>query len=184
MKRIIGISGTFASGKDTLAEWLETKGFYHVSTSNMVRAGSQDKYGSTDRKHLFFYANETRESEGAGVFLERALEQAEDYDNVVISGIRSIGEVEALKSAGGELVFMDAPIELRYKRAYSRGRDEADKSFETFKASEQVELHKPEESKTDQNIGAMKRHADIILENDDNIDSFYAEAAKALKLDD
>ena len=79
---------------------------------------------------------------------------------------------------------MDAPIELRYKRAYSRGRDEADKSFETFKASEQVELHKPEESKTDQNIGAMKRHADIILENDDNIDSFYAEAAKALKLDD
>ena len=184
VRRLLGIAGTFASGKDTLAEWLETKGFYHVSTSNMVRAGSQDKYGSTDRKHLHVYANETREAEGAGIFLDRALMQAVDYDNVVISGIRSIGEVEALKAAGGKLIFMDAPIEIRYKRAFSRGRDEADVSFDSFKASEEKELHKPEELKTDQNIGAMKRHADIILENDDNIDSFYADAAKALELDD
>jgi len=177
---IIGLAGTFASGKDTLAEWIEQHGFYHVSTSDMVREGCQENYGSTDRRHLYVYANETRAKDGAGIFVKRALEQSSAKEKVVITGIRSIGEVEELHAEGGRLIFVDAPIGLRYERAFSRARDEEVESFEKFKASEEKELHRPIHNKTEQNIGAIKDLADTILINDSDLDSFFANATEVL----
>jgi len=179
---IIGLAGTFASGKDTLADWVEQHGFYHVSTSDMVREGCQQEYGSTDRKDLYEYANETRSKEGAGIFVQKALEQAKDQKKVVITGIRSIGEVEVLQAAGGKLIFVDAPIELRYERAFKRGRDEEIESFEKFKASEEKELHRPTQNKTEQNIGAIKDMADTVLINDSDLNTFFTEAAQTLEI--
>lgn len=177
---IIGLAGTFASGKDTLADWIEQHGFYHVSTSDMVREGCKEKYGSTDRKHLYEYANETRSKDGAGIFVKRAIEESKGKDKVVITGIRSIGEVEELHAEGGRLIFVDAPIELRYERAFSRGRDEEVESFEKFKASEEKELHRPIHNKTEQNIGAIKDLADTILINDSDLETFFEKATTVL----
>lgn len=180
MRQLIGLAGTFASGKDTLAEWIEQHGFYHVSTSDMVREGCKTKYGSTDRKYLYMYANETRGKDGAGIFVKRAIEESSGKEKVVITGIRSIGEVEELHAADGRLIFVDAPIELRYKRAFSRGRDEEIESFEKFKASEEKELRRPSDNKTEQNIGAIKDLADTILINDSDLETFFAEAKTEL----
>ena len=179
---IYGLAGTFASGKDTLAEWLEHNGFFHVSTSDIVRDGAQDKYGSTDRKFLFEYANETRQKDGAGVLVDMALGMAIGNSQVAISGIRSVGEVESLKAAGGILVFVDAPINIRYERAHKRGRDEETVSFEAFKASEEKELNKPKDSsKAKQNIGVVREMADVLLINDADLGTFFAEATAILR---
>ena len=179
---LYGLSGTFASGKDTLAEWLEHNGFTHVSTSDIVREGAQKEYNSTDRKYLFEYANKIRKELGAGIFVEQALAQTIALDKVVISGIRSVGEVEALKEAGGVLVFVDAPVELRYERAHKRARDEEVESLESFKKSEQKELSKSPDNKDEQNIGAVGNLADITLQNDADLGTFFAEASASLKL--
>lgn len=182
MRTIIGLAGTFASGKDTLAEWIEQHGFYHVSTSDMVREGCKQKYGSTDRKHLYEYANITRTQQGAGIFVQRALDESKGRSKVIITGIRSIGEVEALHAAGGRLVFVDALIDIRYERAHKRGRDEADDSLESFKKSEEKELHRPIHNKTEQNIGAVRNMADEIIVNDSDLDTLFL-AAKAYLID-
>ena len=179
---IYGVAGTFASGKDTLAEWLEHNGYTHVSTSDIVREGAKKEFDSTDRKYLFEYANKLRNEAGGGILVEQALAQTIGLDRVVISGIRSVGEAEALKEAGGQLVFVDAPVEIRHKRAFKRGRDAADVSLESFKKSEQKELSKPAENKVEQNIGAVRDMADIMLENDADLGTFFAEATALLKL--
>ncbi len=179
---IYGIAGTFASGKDTLAEWLEHNGFTHVSTSDLVRGGAEKEYGSTDRKRLYEYGNKLRLEAGGGIFVEQALAQTMGLDKVAISGIRSVGEVEALKQAGGVLVFVDAPVELRYERAHKRGRDEDDKNLENFKKSEAKELNKPASNETEQNIGAVREMADVTILNDDTLGTFLAEATALLKL--
>lgn len=53
---IIGLAGTFASGKDTVAHKLvEDFGYTHVSTGDMVRRVAQEKYGSIERPVLLLH---------------------------------------------------------------------------------------------------------------------------------
>ena len=88
---IVGLAGTFASGKDTLARDLVKRGHYvHFSTSDMVRAEASRLYGSTERPVLARTADELRHRDGAGVFAARALEMA-GVRPVIVSGIRSLG---------------------------------------------------------------------------------------------
>lgn len=185
---IIGLAGTFASGKDTLAKHLEAKhGFMHVSTGDLLREETKRLYGSTDRAILQKYSNELRRTRGAGVLIGIALEHYQKQHDLfpgglIASGIRSTGEAEAIHAAGGTVVFVDAPIELRYERAFKRQRDADVKSFEDFKKSEEYELSKPAENKTDHNIGGIRQMADVELENAENLADFLRTGERVLKL--
>ena len=190
---IIGLAGTFASGKDTLAHYLVTEfGYLHVSTSDMVRQEAMKAHGSIERPVLHETANELRHTRGAGVFAELAitlfkakLESGNDYKGMVVSGLRSLGEANIIKAAGGTLVFVDAPIETRYKRMISRKRDDETKlTLEEFTAQEARELTVEDESDDAAfNISGIKAMSDIVLENGDSLDIFIASAVQALKLD-
>lgn len=183
---IIGLSGTFASGKDTLANHLVVnKNFLHVSTSDMIRAVAEAKYGDIERPTLFKTANETREERGPGVFAELALEKYEEdksiYTGVVISGVRSLGEVEAIKAAGGRIVFVDSPMEIRYERVKTRHRsNEENLSFEEFKKSEEQEELAVHDNPYVQDLTGVKERADILLTNSGDIDAYLADADQKL----
>lgn len=184
--RIIGLAGTFASGKDTLAGMLEGWGFVHVSTSDIVRKFSSKEYGNTDRQSLVRAGNQLR-AENSGDFLARtAFEQAKavfvENDNigVVISGLRSVAEAKYLHSIGAELVFVDAPIELRYQRAVKRSRDVEVKSFESFRDAEVLESQNTDVNT--QNIQAIKKISDVIIINDDDLQAFENNARISLNL--
>jgi dephospho-CoA kinase len=185
---IVGLAGTFASGKDTLAHHLvNTHDYLHVSTGDMIRAVATERYGNTKRSTLHKTANELRASRGSGVLVELALEgfekRKEVYKGVIVSGIRSIGEAEAIKAAGGTLVFIDAPIEIRYQRAVERNRTDGDnQSFEEFKASEDQEMTAKTTDLNVQNMGAVRKLADTELVNGHSIDEFISSAKEALKL--
>lgn len=185
---IIGLSGTFASGKDTLAHHLAQKfNFLHVSTGDMVRAVAEAEYGSIERPVLVKTANELREKRGPGVLADLALEKYEtekkEYKGIVISGVRSLGEANAIKQAGGRIVFVDAPIEIRYERIKNRQRsNEEDLTLEQFKASEELEELSVHDNPYVQDITGVKELADIILLNQDDVDAFQAEAEQKLGL--
>ena len=186
-KPIIGLSGTFASGKDTLADYLvERCNFMHLSTGDLVREEAMRLRGSVERPVLFEVANQLRREKGAGVIIQIALERfaaAPQYDGIVISGIRSIGEVEAVHAAGGRMVFVDAPVEVRYNRMASRQRDkESLLSLEEFRAGEEKESHVDPSDKTIQNLPAMKEMADIRLDNSGELQTFIDTALQALAL--
>ena len=185
---IIGLAGTFASGKDTLADHLVvTKNFMHVSTSDMVRAVAEAEYGNTERPTLFKTANETREKRGAGIFaelaLERYTEKKDAYSGIIVSGVRSLGEAEAIKKAGGKLVFIDSPMEIRYERIRARQRaNEENLTFEQFKKSEEDEELKVHDNPYVQDLTGVKELADILLFNQGDIEAYLADAEQKLGL--
>lgn len=116
--RLVGLAGTLGAGKDTASEILvSTYGYTHVSTGDAVRTEARRRYTDPhvviDRPILHLVANEMRATQGAGALVLNALTQNADREHVVISGIRNIGEAQALKEASGLLLFIDAPIELR-----------------------------------------------------------------------
>jgi dephospho-CoA kinase len=183
---IVGLAGTHASGKDTLADYLVDKyNLFHVSTGDLVREEAMRKYGSIERPVLYKTANEIRNTRGHGALGHMAKEL---YDTVrekhpnglVVSGFRAVAEAQAVKDEGGILLFVDAPERTRYERLVSRGRvEEGVLSFEEFKKREDDENGKVEQAF---NILAIKDIADHVLINDGPLEEFITEAEKALGL--
>lgn len=183
---IIGLAGTFASGKDSLARHLEEEySIKHISTGDIVRVYAQEKYGSIERPILYKTANELREEKGAGILSVLALEQYESYKEsypggVCVSGFRAWAEAEEVKKQGGTIVFTDAPVKTRYIRTISRARDgEKFNTFEEFKARESKENG---EVNSEFSIAGIKSRADIVIDNDMPLAEFLTNAEQALSL--
>lgn len=177
---LIGIAGSFASGKDTIAHALEADyGFTHVSTGDMVRAAALKERGSIERPVLREVADAHRHRDGAGIFVEHALGQQRP---LVITGIRSLGEAKTLKAAGGKLLFIDAPVEVRYERMKTRHRDaEVELTLEQFQANEQKEWHAGDDD-ADFNLRDIRAMADVVMDNVLPIDEFITEVERRLSL--
>lgn len=178
---LIGIAGSFASGKDTIAHALEADyGFTHVSTGDMVREVAQRERGSIERPVLREVADQHRHRDGAGVFIEHAL--SDKPRPLVITGIRSLGEAKALKAAGGLLLFIDAPADVRYERMQARHRDlETELTLKQFEDNEAKEWHAGE-TDADFNLRDIKAMADVVMDNVIPIDEFIAEAERKLNV--
>lgn len=184
--KIIGLAGTHASGKDTIAELLAQKyGFCHISTGDIFREEAMKHYGSIDRPVVYNTANEIRKEHGHGAVSHIALKHYESVKNkypkgVVISGFRATAEAQVVKDAGGLLIFTDAPANIRYERLLKRARAEEG----TLSRAEFDERESAENGGTDPafNLKMIKTIADIVLNNDgDDIRAFEAEAEKALE---
>lgn len=184
---ILGISGTLSSGKNSLAEYLEQKfGLMHISTADMIREIAQAQHGSIERPILYQTANDLRKTYGSAVLVERAIDRyhnsIRNYAGVIVSDLRSTGEANKIKELGGKVVFVDAPIELRYERMKARQRDgESLVSFEEFKQNEQKELTSGM-SDSDFNLTKIGEMADVKLQNAGTPEEFYDTAEKALEL--
>lgn len=188
--KILGLSGTFSSGKDTVAAWLNQHyNYYHISTGDMIREVASAHYGDINRPTLHKTANELRAERGSGVLVELALEHyrpiSDKYPGgLIISGIRSIGEAKAVRNLYGYLLFIDAPVKLRYERLKNRARgDEATLSYEEFTQRERRETTpKKKHDDTIQNIGGVQQLADALIINDHNLERFLEDVRQILDL--
>ena len=183
---IIGLAGTFASGKDTLAHHLVEKyGYLHVSTGDIVRVEAQRQRGSIERPVLFEVANMQRHKYGAGYFAKQALAQLDKHPEatgILVTGLRSLGEARAIVEAGGVLVFVDAPIEARYDRMKNRQRDqEVALSLDEFRKNEAKEWHAGDDE-ADFNLGGIRDMATVRLENTADLQTFLSTAEAKLSL--
>ncbi|MFA6376945.1 MAG: AAA family ATPase [Candidatus Paceibacterota bacterium] len=137
----IGITGPSAAGKDTLAEYLVSKGFEHFSLSDIIREELKKRGLEINRDNLHNVGNELREKEGAGFLATRALAKMKKSGNYAITSIRNPLEVETLAAAGDFiLISVDAPLEVRFKRIFERKRDQYESSIEEFKHNEAREM--------------------------------------------
>jgi dephospho-CoA kinase len=181
---IIGLSGTNSSGKDTVAEYLADLGFTIVSLSDILREEMQKRQIKIERESLIETANVLEKEWGKGALAKKAVEEYGQKQKLVISSIRKPAEVDYLKRLEGfRLVFVDAPIEMRFMRVVKRGREGEDKlSFEEFKRQEEIEMS----GKSSQRLDYCKEKADIILTNDgtleeliEKVDAIIENTAKA-----
>jgi dCMP deaminase len=132
---IIGLTGSYGAGKDTVADYLKTKGFAYHSLSDLLREelGKQGK--AITRENLIEVGNSVRTEFGPGELAKRALGiiSAKQEQNSIIVSIRNPEEVNVLrKHPGFRLWFVDAPIKMRYERASKRGRSDDFSSYEEF----------------------------------------------------
>lgn len=183
---ILGLSGTNASGKDELATYLrDSHNFLLFHTSDYIREEAKKRYGNILRPTLFKVGNELRQEGGAGVLAQMGLkeyeENNEEYRGVVISSIRTLGEVEAIHKANGKIVFLDASRQIRYERIRSRSRADDQIDFDTFVEHEEAELFESNDP-AKFNILGVKEEADILIKNETSVEDFTNKATELLGL--
>ncbi|MCX7044196.1 MAG: AAA family ATPase [Candidatus Sumerlaeota bacterium] len=171
---VIGVTGYFASGKDTAAEYIVSrKGFEHLSLSDMIRQRLREEGMEINIPNLTAMGNKIREERGPGALAEMALSAMKPECNYVVTSIRHPAEVAALRRGGRfALVFVDAPIEIRYQRSVARGRAGDCASFEEFKAAEQAQMTSKDSNA--QRLAECRDLADRIIVNDSTVESLYA----------
>ncbi len=179
---ILGITGTNGAGKGTVVDYLvKNKGFTHYSNSGYISEELKKRNMELSRSNMRLVGNEFREKYGPGFLTEIALKEAEEagVKNVVNEAIRSVGEAEKIKEAGGFLLAVDADRKLRYDRIFKRksGKDMVD--YDTFVEQEERELDGAEGS-YDMNIKSVMEMADAVIYNDNHTELLYEEVEKFL----
>jgi dephospho-CoA kinase len=174
--KIIGLSGTNGSGKDTVAQILGDKhGFFVASATEMLADGLEKNGLPPDRRNKRELSAQWRREFGLGVIVQRAVDEAKQagYDRVTVGSLRNSGEVDLVHKFGGKVVWVDADPKIRYERVQSgsRGRVEDERTFEEFLADEQAEMqHSGDEATL--NVAGVKERADIFINNNGSIEEF------------
>jgi len=177
---IIGLGGSYASGKDTVANYLQGKGFIHYSLSNILREELKRKNKEITRKNLQILGNELRNKYGPGILAWKTLIKLDQDQNYIISSIGTEGEVEVLKQREGfKLIFVDSPQKIRFERLVSRNREKDPKTFEEFKIIEELESKGGGSHFRAHN--KIKKAANIIIINDSTLDKLNNKLDKILK---
>ena len=166
MKIVFGLTGPNAAGKGEVADCLRGHGFAIHSLSDVVREEAAARGLSPDRAHLIRVGNLLREQGGAGVLAERILPRLGDRD--VVDSIRSPGEVAVLRRLPSfVLVAVQAPLEVRFRRALARGRPGDPRTLEGFVSRERQENAAAPWA---QQLDATFRLADRVLDNGGDLD--------------
>ncbi len=138
---IIGLTGSYCSGKDTVAEYLLNKrGFLHFSLSDELRKVLKSKNIEPTRENLIRIGTELRTKEGNGILAKMALEKMKGESDYIVTSIRHPSEVEELKkNKTFTLINVDAPAELRFERMKKRNRKGDPETFKEFLEMEKRE---------------------------------------------
>ncbi|TSC69876.1 MAG: hypothetical protein CEO12_686 [Parcubacteria group bacterium Gr01-1014_46] len=176
---IIGITGQPSSGKDTVANYLASLGFLHVSTSDLIRQEMREQGLPTDRPTMHDFVAERRKERGQGYLAELAVQKIKG--DAVVSGLRNTAEIEILRNSFGDkfvLVAVEAPLETRYRWVVGRRRDIIDLTFEQFKAEEEAEKNANEGAFQVDAIIAM---ADKLILNDGTKEELLKKVDEVMK---
>lgn len=168
---IIGLTGTLASGKGVISEFLKKKGFVYLSLSNELREIARENNIELNRKNLQDLGNKLRNEKGPGVLADLVVNKIinQKYINAVVDGLRNPAEIKSLKSLKNFFIIaVDAPKELRFKRIQERAREnEKNIEYEEFLKADSRDLGEDDEN--GQQVRKCMDLADFILINDSSM---------------
>ncbi|RMG43169.1 MAG: hypothetical protein D6718_12925 [Acidobacteria bacterium] len=162
---LIGLTGPNAAGKGEVAALLARRGFAVHSLSDVVRRAAARRGLAPDRETLIALGREMRKAGGPGVLAEALVEDLEE--RAVVDSIRHPAEVAVLRRRPDfRLLGIDAPVEVRWRRARRRGRPGDDVTLDTFLAQEAEENRS---SPTSQQLLRTLAEADAVVRNDGSL---------------
>lgn len=163
---IIGVTGTIGAGKDTIAGILKERGFGSYTVRGFLLRILKEK-GRDSMREL---ANELREKHGPGYIVEELYKGArKEGKDAVISSIRAVGEIKALRDKEDFYLFaVDAEPRTRYERVHKRGSTTDGVSYEEFIEQERKEMGNDDPGK--QNLSRCIEAADYVFDNNGSIE--------------
>ncbi|MBN1866156.1 AAA family ATPase [Candidatus Sumerlaeota bacterium] len=178
---IVGVTGFFCAGKDTVAEILMRRGLAHVSLSDMIRDEIRRRGEEITIPRLTEVGNALRTDHGPGVLAERALAVLPSEGDAVVTSIRHGGEVEALRRGRPDfrMLFVDAPARVRYERSLSRRRSGDPATFEEFRDAERAQMESGDPNS--QQLLRCRDMADLVVQNEGSTEDLEAAINRALK---
>jgi dephospho-CoA kinase len=173
-KIIIGLVGEAASGKGTVAAYLNDK--YGASTHTFSKAMKEcvgRLHLPLSRDNIAKFSTLTRQAYGEDLYARVVAKDCagDEHAMMVVDGIRLGADMVALKElAGFHLIYVTAPVEVRWQRARNRGEKagEAEMTLEKFKEEENLP--------TEREIRQIGSSAEFIVDNAGQIDDLYAAA--------
>ncbi|MCL2389998.1 MAG: AAA family ATPase [Endomicrobia bacterium] len=164
---IIGLTGSYCSGKDTVAEYIvEAYGYGHYSLSDVIRDVMKSEGVEPTRENLIIFGTNLRAQNGNGVLAKKVLSLMKEGQNYCITSIRHSDEVTELKKRKDFiLINVDAPQSVRFERMKKRQRPGDPETLEKF-----IELEKKESqtSGSGQQLVKTAEMSDITFINDYN----------------
>lgn len=174
--RLLGLTGTNGSGKGEVASYFVSKGYAYISLSDLLREELRKRGQIITRDNLIKMGNTLRRRYGADILARRAIKKIKG--RAVIDSIRNPEEVAFLRRQKGfRLIAVDGPVELRFKRAKKRGREESASTLKEFIAKEEEEMAG---GRTKQRLRRCLALADVILYNDGSIAALHRKIEKEL----
>ncbi len=188
--KVIGLSGTNGSGKDTIGELLaEHQNYWFFSLTELLRDECKKRNLPVMRQNLRQISAEWRRESGLATLIDRAIIKFKEaggfdkYAGVVMSSLRNPYEADRIHDLGGTVIWVDADPHVRYERiqknAAQRGRSGEDNiSFEEFLQHEAEEMHAaPDADEAALSIAAVKERAGILIDNNSNLQALKTKLA-------
>ena len=187
--KIIGITGTLASGKTSVKDFFLSRfpSSYFISLSDIIKEELLKEGKELKRENFIEKGNELRKRYGSQILVEVAtLTLPKNTNNliVIIDGVRNPGEVEYLKKKFGKnfvLIAVDAPKELRFKRLLERKKEGDPQTFEEFNEIDETDNGK-NQPEYGQRVGECLKLADYLIINDGSLDELNKKLEKISKL--
>ncbi|MFA6300872.1 MAG: AAA family ATPase [Candidatus Paceibacterota bacterium] len=178
-KIILGVASQIAAGKGITTEYLKKS--YKAGTykfSNVLRDLLGRLYLENSRENLSKLSTALRKNFSEDILAKVIYEDVkkDEREIIVVDGVRRLADIVYLKKLPGfRLVFIDADIEKRYQRIILRGEnvDDKNKSFEQFRKDHELE--------TELQIADLKKVADVVVDNNGNLEDLYKQVDKIIK---
>lgn len=179
--KVVGLVGSLASGKGTVAEFFASKGYIVLVVSTPIKKDLKKRGLEITRKNLQDVGNEMRQKYGLDYWAKELGKEIkrQKADKVVIDGLRSPGEVEFFKKKYHAYILgIDASPEKRLALVLSRKREGDPKTREEFDKWEQRDRGVGEES-FGQQVDKCLALADSVIENDGTLEELLQKAETA-----
>jgi dephospho-CoA kinase len=182
--RLIGVAGTAGAGKDTVADILcQMFNIQNLSSGDFLRVITRHAYQEPPdfnpaRDQLYYVANYLRNEINPATLVRLCilLAGARQLPGAVISGLRSMGEAQAVREAGGIIVGVDADPHIRYQRMTLRQRDaEAQWTLEEFLKQDEYENRGLSDSGPGRGIRSIVDSADALVTNSGTLEELKLE---------
>ncbi len=173
---VIGITGTLGAGKGTLVDYLvNERGMVHYSVRDYLIRQIEKQGLTLNRDSMTQVANELRAKHSPAFIIEELYAEAILCGkSAIIESIRTPGEIDFLKKQGNFLlVAVDADPKIRYSRITLRASETDHIDYTTFLSNEKREFTTSDPNK--QNLSKCIAMADIVLNNNGNINDLYSE---------
>jgi dephospho-CoA kinase len=172
-RMIIALTGTIASGKGEVADYLKKKNFQYFMYSDVLRDIAKHKGISATRANLHKIGKEIKEKMKDPGYLSKRLLKKITKKKAIVDGVRNVGEIEELKKKKDvHVIGVTAPQRERFARLLKRGREGDPSTFAEFKRIDNIENRGKTKG---QQINACLDAADFHIYNNKTIKQLHKE---------